>query len=218
MGVSLGNKAFNGRFARNFVQYAVGQNCSKVVVFLGDFIERINYVTFSNYEEDRAVGVSLGRAENLRTMFLKSIRSVDIADVEIQIVLESEIRRDIVYHADIDDARLCLNACMSKKAFRIDLKRQLFQNLGAKVDRFGENFVGERSHYLEGYIIGELEIFYALYKRFGSVVELYPGREMVVKQRFFEGFYGCDRCPGLPLDYEYIDIASLASDRVGVAE
>jgi hypothetical protein len=210
MGVSLGNKSFNGRFARNLIRYVAEHGVDRFVIFLGDFIERINYMTFSGYVEERAVGVSLGRAENLRKMFLKSVAAVEVGGLQLEVMLESELRASATFAASLDEARACLTSCGTDPTFRSDLKSQLFRNLDVKIERFGNAFVEGRASFLKEYILGELEIFYALYQCYGDVLEVYPGPEMVVKQRFFDNFYSCSDCPGLPLRYQYEDVSHLS--------
>jgi tRNA-dependent cyclodipeptide synthase len=208
MGVSLANRLFNARFARSLGSWVRAQG-GHLDIILGDTCESVNYRVFRRLESFDALELAQRRAEELRRMFDRAARTCRIS---CDVILQSEYESRQV-HAFIDVFGTLQSAYRAGGAFARDVDQQVHLNVRQRLSVVPD---GERATYvrqLSEYVVRELALFYLLrtQSRGCCRTELYPGPQLMVKERLFSGRYSREvDLPCLTTAPAFVNVAFLA--------
>lgn len=203
LGVSLGNRVFTEAFANRLFEWLKTQPVTKLDVLLGDSLERINYRVRRGVPEEVATRMASKRAEELRRVFSVA---TDTGGARVNVLLESESGyREC---REFEKAKADLNRAYERRGqvYR-DVNHQVQRNLLHVTD---QRLVSERLEELAIYVLEEVALFYSYFMANPSAVEIYPGENLLVKDKFFVGQYDQEGCSGrlvnLPM---FINISDL---------
>jgi len=207
LGVSLSNRLFSSLFAKRLTNWLCA-DYNHLEVLLGDECEVINYCTFRGLTLGDARRLAQRRADEIGRMFQRVSRA---AKFPIFITAESRwlLLRDTLFKETYTKLE---HAYTKGGDFWHDVRSQVKMNLCIRERRLPTGFVSSHLDDLALYVVRELAVFYTLraHDLGPALVELYPGPQLFVKERLFEGEYS-NEIDIAPLKYYpiFINVAFL---------
>lgn len=201
MGVSLSNQRFSKRFAKNLCRWINRCQIRSFEIVVFDKIEAINYRVFREIADDEALKIASARALELKSMF-DAVLAEHTPQTEYCCVLQSvhDVEESTCYRTVLEALE---NEYSNRGAYAKDVHAQVLNNLQARINRHGEDFVMENISDLVTYVIQEVAFFECLWRTKDRPLEVYPGSTLFVKERLWCGNY-----PGLQ---DFVDSERLFS-------
>lgn len=160
---------------------------SRLEVLLGDECEVINYCIFRGLALDDARRLAQRRADEIGRMFQRASRAA-----KFPICTTAESKCVMVRDKLFDETHATLGRAYAKRGvFWHDVRRQVRMNLFLRARRLPPGFISSHMDDLAMYVVRELALFYTLRAQelVPTLVELYPGPQLFVKERLFAGEY-----------------------------
>ena len=108
----------------------------------------------------------------------------------VRVFLESEALATFFSRTEYEEVVLRLEEAYLRRArFYRDVRQQVMKNLKRRTETYGFSFIEDNLDSLSEYIIRELAFFYLYFSKWPETVEVYPGDNLFVKERLFEGKY-----------------------------
>ena len=185
MGVSLANRAFSKKFVVRLCKWTQAKKIAKLKVVIFDDIEAINYQVFRGVSRDKAHEISRRRGLEIQRMFLSIFCREELSH-ECEIESETDIRSCNQYKIILKEFS---EALQKDRKFRQDVEAQVLENLKGRTEHYGRTFVLSKVPDLMFYIIGEMVFFEIYHLGNPGSIELYPGKNLMVKERLWAGEY-----------------------------
>ncbi len=215
MGVSLSNKIFTRQRVGAIFDWCDRQPPFDFLVWLGDDLEAINFEVFKGMAPSGALSRARSRGQDIHAMFMKAFREKPNRHFRLErVATHQDMVTDPAYADAIAQAAGTLDTLFKDNdAFREDVLRQVAANFasGTKSTDALDTPVLTR---LADYILGELSVFLGLYKARGALVEIYPGRNLFVKERLIRGHYGYTEIFQADGEYRYIDLSDMIAPQL----
>ncbi|MGF1455168.1 MAG: tRNA-dependent cyclodipeptide synthase [Alphaproteobacteria bacterium] len=212
MGISLSNKTFTRQRMGAIFDWCDRQSPFDFLVWLGDDLEAINFEVFKGMAPSGALSRARSRGRELQAMVMKAYRETPSRRVRLaRVATHRDMITDPDYGAAIARAHGTLDSLFrDHPPFREDVLRQVAVNLGSgnKATETRDEALLTR---LADYILGELSVFMGVYKSRGTLVEVYPGPNLFVKENLIRGDYGHTEIFQADGEYLYIDLSCEAS-------
>lgn len=186
LGVSLGNRTFDGEFARRLGLWVKRRQFHKLEIVLFDVCEAINYEVFRGLTPAEAGQRTAVRAHDIGRMFERA--SGRLLGIRCSVRTESETEPLILGFQECH--RQLQKSYERRGQFAADVDNQVKYNLRMKIESGRAEIVKRRMRNLAAYVLRELSWFYCYFRADdGMTTEVYPGEEMEVKARLFAGEY-----------------------------
>lgn len=213
MPVSISRSVFSKRFLEALLPWLTDRSIVAIQVVLFDRLEEYNYRVFRKDDELQARHTALRRAEELLRMFRKFKGRFEQAGVD----LIANSQRSFELSPDFAEIYERLlqqlwNAFDNEGLFAVKVRSQVHQNLAAREECFGYEFIEEQMDSLVSYLLEELAFFEAFMEFNGPYFEIYPGSMMSIRGDLRAGSFSSLSMPSERADgFLFFDVSGLHS-------
>lgn len=209
MGVSLANRAFTKKFGGRLCDWVLARDigCLRVVIF--DEIEAINYVVFRGMTQQAARAAARQRGHDFERMFNRLFVGRGLG-FSVELESESVTRNHPLYESVLAEL---LAAYRRNESFAEDVRTQVLTNLSARIEHYGLERIESAMPWFVEYVLKEIAFLELWFRLTLDTLELYPGPNLVVKERLWRGEYpelpGFKRFEG---ERRFLDVSFLKLD------
>ena len=202
MGISLGNPVFQTSLFERIFPWLDSLGAERFEMILADKLECINFMVRRRMSLDIAVSAARKRASDLGKIIFATVRGQNVHAVPI-IESESVYRNTKLF----EDVLAGIKAAYARRGrFCEDINNQVRVNLHA----LNRDFVDQHIDRLSLYVQEELALFYVYFSLRPDTIEVYPGKNLHVKEAMFRGEYlnelDCRPLSKMPM---FIDISRM---------